>query len=143
MRAATSRNSLQHEPFELRATRQICLIPGSPIRQAAGMTSPDRKPWREALRGKTEWHSASVWRSTLVVAAVLLVTSIALWAFLGLTVLAVILNSSAWALAFLAGYCFRQAVLDRGRLPWFRWLWLRDDPLLNRGEGDQPPERDA
>ena len=73
----------------------------------------------------------------LVVAIFLLAVGVVV-SFLGLTVLAAIGACCAVPVAFLAGYCFRQAVLDRGRLPWFRWLWLRGDPLLNRGESEGP-----
>jgi hypothetical protein len=39
--------------------------------------------------------------------------------------------------AFIGGYCFRQQVVSTGRLPRFRWLWLKEDMELRPSE---PPE---
>jgi hypothetical protein len=93
--------------------------------------------WSDLVRGKAEWHEPSGWKSLLILAVFLLVLGVVV-SFIGLTVLAAILVCGAVPIAFVAGYCLRQAVLDRGRLPWLRWLWLRDDPLLNRGESEEP-----
>jgi hypothetical protein len=61
---------------------------------------------------------------------------------IGLRVLALIGLGGAVLIAFTSGYCYRQAVLDRGKLPWFRALWLEED--ADDGPGGQgsvtPPE---
>ncbi len=46
-------------------------------------------------------------------------------------------HSARVPLAFVAGYCYRQAVLDLGRLPWFQRLWLEDDPLLREQQDNE------
>lgn len=55
--------------------------------------------------------------------------------FVGLNALAAIGVVGSLLTGFTAGYLFRQAVIDRRRLPWARWLWLRGDPLLDEIDG--------
>ncbi len=87
------------------------------------------------FRGTAEWHDAASWRSVFAVSLFLSAVAVA-GSFLGLAALSSIAVVGATVTSFTAGYSFRQRVLDRGQLPWFRWLWLRGDPLL--GENDRP-----
>ena len=93
---------------------------------------------RRYLTGSAGTHSARRWRSLLVMASYVAVVAI-LALIIGLKFLPSMLVPFVVPLAFLSGYCYRQAVLDSGRLPRFQWLWLKDDPLLRQLDDDPPP----
>lgn len=72
------------------------------------------------------WHDASGWRLMTATSVFLAAWSaVAIW--LELRVFALICLVGAPVGAFIGGYCFRQQVIATGRLPRFRWLWLKED----------------
>jgi hypothetical protein len=82
-----------------------------------------------------QWHSAGSWRSLAAFSAFS-----AAWAGVSygfrLTAFFAIVLPIALLAAFLAGYCYRQFVLDRGERPKQGFLVLKDDPLLGPNDGD-------
>jgi succinate dehydrogenase hydrophobic anchor subunit len=124
--------------FTLRVLASIYTIGTCPSAFIAGycfrQTVLDRggNQARSSLRGQLESHHAVAWRLMLVTAVFLTASGVAS-AFLTLPVLASVCTIGTIPTAFISGYCFRQTVLDRGRLPWARTLWLRrDEDFLNR-----------
>jgi len=78
------------------------------------------------LRGRAGAHSAREWRVLLGVDTFL--AALALYSLIvNLRVLAGIALTFAIPIAFLSGYCYRQAVIDQERRPGLRWLWLEED----------------
>ena len=72
------------------------------------------------------WHHAAGWR-TVTGFAVFSGVLAALSIWLELRVFALICLGNMGLAAFIGGYCFRQQVISTGRLPRFRWLWLKED----------------
>jgi len=75
------------------------------------------------------WNQGASWRVLILLAVGLGAAAITMiWTgnHFGSSVLTVLLVP----LSFLAGYCYRQAVLNRGELPRLRALWLLEDSDL-------------
>jgi len=87
--------------------------------------------------GREQWHAASDWRSLATVTAFLVVAAL-FASFFDLTFLLIMFTAMAPVVAFLAGYCYRQQVLDRGVKPRVPFLVLEDDPLLGLDERPDP-----
>lgn len=86
-----------------------------------------------SMIGREQWHAASSWRPLATMAAFLVAVAV-FASFFDLTFLLVVSTAMAPVVAFLAGYCYRQRVLDRGVKPRMRFLVLKDDPLLGVDE---------
>jgi hypothetical protein len=88
------------------------------------------------IPGKEQGHAASDWRSMAPMALFLMAG--AAWSYAWrLAFLFGFFLISATLISALAGYLYRQAVLDSGRKPRAPFLVLRDDPLLKTDGKDE------
>lgn len=94
------------------------------------------------------WSQGATWRVDALLALGLLAVGLALmWtgALAGATIISVLVPP----LSFLAGYCYRQHVVNRSRLPRLRALWLLEDLRQSAGAstdaelGGERPGEDA
>ena len=81
---------------------------------------------RRRSHDRAGWHDGAGWRGlTWLAVYSALLGVVAIW--LELRVFATMCLAISGMGAFTGGYCFRQQVISTGRLPRFRWLWLKED----------------